>query len=63
MKLAVVGCRDFEDYDFFKRYLEAIIKVHSLEPVEIVSGGAKGADSLAERWANENNIPIAIINV
>ena len=26
----------------------------------VISGGAKGADTLAERWANENNIPIIL---
>jgi len=54
MKLAVVGSRDFNDYDLMKRYLD---RIHSVEPITcIVSGGAKGADSLSERWAKENNI-------
>ena len=41
-----------------KSYLD---KIHSVEPLTyIVSGGAKGADSLSERWAKENNIETLI---
>ena len=58
MKLAVVGSRNFNDYSLMKRYLD---KIHSVEPITcIVSGGAKGADSLSERWAKENNIQTKI---
>lgn len=58
MKLAVVGSRNFNDYDLLKKYLD---KIHSVEPITlIVSGGAKGADSLSERWAKEKNIPTDI---
>lgn len=58
MKLAVVGSRTFNDYDLLKSYLD---KIHEREPITyIVSGGAKGADSLSERWARENNIETII---
>lgn len=54
MKLAVVGSRNFNDYNLLKKYLD---KIHEVEPISyIVSGGAKGADSLSERWAKENNV-------
>ena len=55
MKLAVVGSRTFNDYDLLKRSLEVIPNI-----TEIVSGGAKGADSLAEKWAFEHAINITI---
>ena len=52
MILGVVGSRGFSDYPRMKRVLsEYAIK-------KIVSGGAKGADSLAERYAKENSIPV-----
>jgi hypothetical protein len=54
MKLAIVGSRSFDDYDLVKQ------KLKGLDVTEIVSGGAKGADSLAEQYAKENNIPIKI---
>ena len=58
MKLAVVGSRDFNDYELLKSKLDTI---HNRKPITlIVSGGAKGADSLSERWAKENNIETLI---
>jgi len=54
MKIAVVGSRSFNDYDFLKEKL-------SLYKIDvIISGGAPGADSLAERYAEENNIETII---
>lgn len=58
MKLAVVGSRTFNDYEMLCKYLNTI---HSKEPITyIVSGGAKGADKLSEKWALENDIPTII---
>lgn len=55
MKIGVVGCRHFNDY----RFLKAILVKHTkLGEHSIVSGGAKGADSLAKKYAQEFNIPI-----
>jgi len=51
-RLAIIGSRDFNDYELLKRTLEPY--KHGIEM--IISGGAKGADSLGERWAYENNI-------
>jgi len=45
----VVGWRHFNDYNLFKEKLESVIK----KEVIVVSGGASGVDSLAERWADE----------
>lgn len=47
MKLAVVGGRDFEDYRLLYDSLWPITRFDT----EIISGGARGADSLAERFA------------
>ena len=58
MKLAVVGSRNFSDYELLKSKLDLI---HKRKPITlIVSGGAKGADSLSERWAKENNVETLI---
>jgi len=52
VKIAIIGSRTFNNYELVKREME-----HYKESVSlIVSGGAKGADSLAERWASENGI-------
>lgn len=55
LHLAVVGSRSFENYKFLENTLnkENIFK--------IISGGARGADSLAEKYAKLNSIPIEII--
>lgn len=50
MKLAVIGSRSFKDYELMK----PILIKWKIE--EIVSGGAKGADTLAERFADEHKI-------
>jgi hypothetical protein len=60
MKLAIVGYRGFTDYHLFKRHLVEFIEQHG-EPVEIISGGAKGADAMAERYAKEENLPVVIL--
>ncbi len=54
-----MGGRDFEDYDYMKRILDE--QFDNLSFVEsIVSGGAKGADTLAERYAEEIGRPITV---
>jgi len=54
MKVAVIGSRTFNDYEEIKRTLSAI------NITLLVSGGAKGADTLGEQYAKENNIPTKI---
>lgn len=52
IKLAIVGSRTFNDYALLKS------SVSCFEISLIISGGAKGADALARRYAEEHNIPI-----
>jgi hypothetical protein len=54
MKIAVVGSRSFDDYSYL-HYALLPFKI-----TEIVSGGAKGADSLAETYARTYAIPMKI---
>ena len=56
MKLAIIGSRTFNDYEFLKNSLEPIRTYITL----IISGGANGADKLGERYAEEFNIPTKI---
>jgi len=51
MKVAVIGSRNFNDYKLLSETLDIINDIDL-----IVSGGAKGADSLAEEYAFNNNI-------
>ena len=54
VRLAVVGSRTFRDYAFMRDVLG------QFQITEIVSGGARGADSLAERYAHERGLPIRV---
>jgi NAD(P)H-hydrate repair Nnr-like enzyme with NAD(P)H-hydrate epimerase domain len=57
--IAVVGSRGFEDYPLLKRVMDS---QHEHSPFSVVvSGGAKGADSLAARWAREKGLQVNII--
>ena len=55
MKTIIAGSRGFEDYTSFKGELGNV----DFEITEVVSGTARGADRLGERWAEDNNIPIS----
>lgn len=55
MKVIIAGPRRFFDYD---KVVEAI-EASTFKITEVVSGAAKGVDSLGERWAKENGVPIS----
>jgi len=52
-KLAIVGSRDFEDYETLKDFITSTVNLDEYDTV--VSGGAKGADLLAEKFADDFN--------
>lgn len=54
-KLAIIGSRNFNDYDLLCREIQKL-KV----PATIVSGGAKGADTLGKKYADEHGIATQI---
>ncbi len=49
--------RMFNNYDTFVREVERILSERNLTPSVIVAGGAKSADTLAERYATEKQVP------
>ena len=55
-KVIVAGSRKFKDYEF----LEEIMKARYEEDIEIVSGGAKGADTMGEHYANDYSLPLKV---
>jgi hypothetical protein len=56
MKLAVIGSRSLTNRDLVYKKLDEL-----KDEVELLlSGGAKGADLLAQKWAEENNITTKI---
>ncbi len=56
-KLLVAGGRDFNDYAVLSKALWDFANAIDDE-VSIISGMAKGADSLAVQWAKENNVEL-----
>ena len=53
----IAGCRSFEDYSVAKKYIDMCLKnIRKEYKIIIISGGAKGADKLGERYAHENRM-------
>ena len=53
VKAAIVGSRSFNDYEKMYSFIQQIRKEKELFIYEVISGGAEGADKLAERYATE----------
>ena len=60
MKVAIVGSRSFADYGRMVSFLEELCLSRQITIDLIISGGAHGADALAERLASEYEIPTEI---
>ena len=55
IRVIVAGSRDFNDYELMKNQLDIIFQ--NVSPnVIIVSGKARGADTLGEKYADENGL-------
>jgi hypothetical protein len=52
-KVIIAGSRSFNDYELLKSKMLHYLKGFDLSEVEIVSGTARGADQLGERFARE----------
>lgn len=62
MHIIIAGCRDFNDYSVVeKEVMDFIGKVIGKIEIEIISGGATGADALGERFAKEHNLSLKIV--
>lgn len=64
-RIIVAGGRDFASYAFMCHVLDRLLgktpHVHGQplrRDIEIVSGHARGADRLGEKWARENRVPV-----
>ena len=53
-KIGIVGTRRMDNYKKFKTLIEPVLK--EVEVESIISGGAKGIDTLAKHYATEMNI-------
>jgi len=57
VRIVVAGSRDFSNRKLAYKVLD-IVKEKIDKPFEIVSGCARGADSLGEWWAKDNGINV-----
>lgn len=59
-KVIIAGSREFDNYDMLKEKCDKILsrKVNEGEEIVIVSGTAKGADTLGEKYAEERGYKI-----
>ena len=59
INLAIVGSSRFYDFMMFEEAVESWIDENGY-PDMIIVGGASGVVYMAERWADNNSIPIAV---
>jgi len=61
-RIIIAGSRKFNDYEKMLKTLDelGINLINTIDPIEIVSGHASGADSLGERFAKAYNYPLKI---
>ena len=61
-KVIIAGSRNFNDYDKMLKALDdlGIHLINIIDKIEIVSGHARGADSLGERFAKDYKYPLKI---
>ena len=59
VNLIICGNSKFYDYAWLENAIEDWVKYNGY-PDLIILGGASGVDYLAERWADNNNIPLAV---
>lgn len=54
MRTIIAGSRSVTEYSIVRRTVEE----SEITVTTVISGGARGVDTLGERWARENNIPV-----
>lgn len=57
--VVIAGGRYYDDYDDAKAFIDECLKISCVKnEIVVLSGGAKGADALGERYAKENGFKI-----
>lgn len=60
MKVIIAGSRDFNDYEFLCKVCDYLLSHRTRDEIEIVSGTARGADSLGEKYAKEKGFSLKL---
>ena len=59
INLVICGNSKFYDYSWLENQLDNWVELYAY-PDMVIIGGASGVDYLAERWADNQNIPLAV---
>ena len=58
-RVVIAGCRNYNNYDEAKEYIDfCISNIRKENDIIIVSGCASGADKIGERYAKENGFKV-----
>lgn len=60
MNIAIIGSRSFSNYELLCETINNYLIKNELTAKCVVSGGAKGADVLGEKFANENGLEMIV---
>jgi hypothetical protein len=58
LRVIIAGGRDFNDYNLLERNVNDILKIYD-NKIRIISGTAKGADQLGEKFAKDNHYELS----
>lgn len=58
IRIIIAGGRDFSNYSLLKQSVDTIVKNFHNENLTIISGTARGADTLGEQYAEEQHLSI-----
>lgn len=60
-KVIIAGTRDFNNYDLLAAHADKMLSIKKLDHrIVIISGGARGADKLGERYARERGYDLEV---
>lgn len=57
-KVIIAGGREFNDYKLMCKKVDRILSNKNTSEIQIISGNARGADKLGEKYAKDNNISL-----
>lgn len=58
--VVIAGSRNFNNYNFLCQWCDYMLQNYDASQVVIISGGARGADSLGEKYARERGMGLII---
>lgn len=58
IRIIIAGSRDFSDYQLVRRVMSEVAGTYPRDRLEIISGGARGADTLGEMFAERNGLKL-----